>query len=132
MASSLCFAPLISSNVVVNRPGLISHKLSCGRANWITDASCSSRNAPFEALKVNATSNKPSTKPNSIRCAECDGDGAKKCTQCEGSGINSVDHFNGQFKAGNMCWLCRGKKEILCGSCNGAGFMGGFMSTFDD
>jgi len=27
---------------------------------------------------------------------------------------------------------CRGKRDILCGSCNGAGFLGGFMSTFDD
>uniref|UniRef100_A0A453S7R8 BSD2 cysteine rich domain-containing protein n=2 Tax=Aegilops tauschii subsp. strangulata TaxID=200361 RepID=A0A453S7R8_AEGTS len=26
----------------------------------------------------------------------------------------------------------RGKREILCGSCNGAGFLGGFMSTADD
>jgi len=28
--------------------------------------------------------------------------------------------------------FCRGKREILCGNCNGAGFMGGFMSTFDE
>lgn len=27
--------------------------------------------------------------------------------------------------------LYRGKREILCGSCNGAGFLGGFMSTSD-
>jgi hypothetical protein len=26
----------------------------------------------------------------------------------------------------------RGKKDILCGSCNGAGFMGGFMNTNDE
>lgn len=24
--------------------------------------------------------------------------------------------------------VCRGKKETLCGNCNGAGFLGGFMS----
>jgi hypothetical protein len=29
------------------------------------------------------------------------------CTQCEGSGVNSADHFNGRFKAGALCWLCR-------------------------
>ncbi|CAA0839397.1 DnaJ/Hsp40 cysteine-rich domain superfamily protein [Striga hermonthica] len=132
MANSLCFGPFISSNVVDNRPGLISHKFSSKKANWLSDATCSSKAAPFEALKLRATDSKPSTKPNSIICAECDGDGAKKCTQCQGTGVNSVDHFNGQFKAGNMCWLCRGKKEILCGNCNGAGFIGGFMSTFDD
>ncbi|KAG7030389.1 hypothetical protein SDJN02_08736, partial [Cucurbita argyrosperma subsp. argyrosperma] len=53
------------------------------------------------------------------------------CSQCKGTGVNSVDHFNGQFKAGSICWLCSGKKDILCGGCNGAGFMGGFMSTAD-
>ncbi|KAJ6856887.1 hypothetical protein NC651_038545 [Populus alba x Populus x berolinensis] len=107
----------------------------------------------FPSLEVKATdgSNK-STKPNSIVCADCDGNVACllvsltaqqqvscnctccaiSCTQCKGLGVNSVDHFNGQFKAGGLCWLCRGKREILCGSCNGAGFIGGFMSTFDE
>lgn len=33
--------------------------------------------------------------------------GAIQCTQCKGTGVNSVDHFNGQFKAGGLCWLCR-------------------------
>ncbi|KAG5225560.1 protein BUNDLE SHEATH DEFECTIVE [Salix suchowensis] len=86
----------------------------------------------FPSLEVKAVdgSNK-STKPNSIVCADCDGNGALSCTQCKGSGVNSTDHFNGQFKAGGLCWLCRGKREILCGNCNGAGFMGGFMSSFD-
>ncbi|KAB2041516.1 hypothetical protein ES319_D02G152400v1 [Gossypium barbadense] len=45
--------------------------------------------------------------------------GAKQCSQCKGTGVNLVDHFNGQFKAGGLCWLCRGKREILCGNCNG-------------
>lgn len=82
--------------------------------------------------------------------------GAKKCSQCEGTGINLVDHFNGQFKAGAKCWICRlisnyfvllwidepfainlillcsGRKEVLCGDCNGAGFIGGFLSRFDE
>ncbi|KAI3446945.1 hypothetical protein Pfo_003610 [Paulownia fortunei] len=131
MANSLCFAPLISLNNI-DKPGLISHKYTSRKANWITDATYSSKSAAFEALKVNAADNKSSTKPNSILCADCEGNGAKKCSQCQGTGVNSVDHFNGQFKAGALCWLCRGKKEILCGNCNGAGFMGGFMSTFDD
>ncbi|URD86983.1 bundle sheath defective protein 2 [Musa troglodytarum] len=88
----------------------------------------------FQSLRVKATesSTNSGTKPNSIVCADCDGNGAKLCTQCQGTGVNSVDHFNGRFKAGALCWLCRGKKEILCGNCNGAGFLGGFMSTFDE
>lgn len=32
--------------------------------------------------------------------------GAIQCSQCKGSGVNSVDIFNGQFKAGDSCWLC--------------------------
>ncbi|KAG9449616.1 hypothetical protein H6P81_009581 [Aristolochia fimbriata] len=79
-----------------------------------------------------ADNNKSQTKPVSIVCADCEGNGAKLCTQCEGTGVNSVDHFNGQFKAGGLCWLCRGKREILCGNCNGAGFLGGFLSSFED
>ena len=27
--------------------------------------------------------------------------------------MNSQDHFNGQFKAGGLCWLCRYVYEIL-------------------
>lgn len=33
--------------------------------------------------------------------------GAKQCGQCEGGGINIVDHYDGRFKAGASCWLCR-------------------------
>ncbi|KAF3453696.1 hypothetical protein FNV43_RR04137 [Rhamnella rubrinervis] len=94
-----------------------------------------SKAARFQSLEVKATESNQSTnasKTNSIVCANCEGNGAVLCSQCIGSGVNSVDHFNGQFKAGGLCWLCRGKREILCGECNGAGFIGGFMSTFDD
>ncbi|EPS61528.1 hypothetical protein M569_13269, partial [Genlisea aurea] len=107
---------------------LISRNCATRKANW----SCSRNSrADFEAVKASERSNS-STKPNSILCTECEGNGAKQCTQCGGSGVNSVDHFNGQFKAGGLCWLCRGKKEILCGNCNGAGFVGGFLSAFED
>ncbi|KAH7572403.1 hypothetical protein JRO89_XS04G0250600 [Xanthoceras sorbifolium] len=85
-----------------------------------------------DEMQAVATDSNQSTKQNSIVCADCDGNGSKQCSQCKGMGVNSVDHFNGQFKAGGLCWLCRGKREILCGNCNGAGFVGGFMSTFDE
>ncbi|KAK2660573.1 hypothetical protein Ddye_007106 [Dipteronia dyeriana] len=67
------------------------------------------------------------TKPNSVICGDCDGNGAVQCSQCKGNGVNSVDLFNGRFKAGDSCWLCGGKKDM-----NGAGFIGGFMRTFDE
>ncbi|XP_020088690.1 uncharacterized protein LOC109710489 [Ananas comosus] len=89
-------------------------------------------NPNFHSLKAKATESNQSTKKTSIVCICCEGNGAVLCTQCKGTGVNSVDHFNGQFKAGASCWLCRGKREILCGNCNGAGFMGGFLSTFDE
>ncbi|KAF7830289.1 protein SPA, chloroplastic-like [Senna tora] len=85
---------------------------------------------PFSLIAKGAPNN-PNTKPNSVICADCDGNGAVQCSQCKGSGVNSVDIFNGQFKAGDSCWLCGGRKEMLCGNCNGAGFIGGFLSTYD-
>ncbi|KAK4756571.1 hypothetical protein SAY87_006698 [Trapa incisa] len=54
------------------------------------------------------------------------------CSQCKGSKINWEDPFNRQIKAGDSCWLCGGRKEMLCGISNGAGFIGGSMSTFDE
>jgi len=32
--------------------------------------------------------------------------GAVTCRQCEG-GLNLKDHFEGRFKTGQLCWLCR-------------------------
>ncbi|KAF9662139.1 hypothetical protein SADUNF_Sadunf18G0022100 [Salix dunnii] len=83
-------------------------------------------------VRVKAAPSNQNTKPNSMICADCDGNGAVLCSQCKGSGVNSADLFNGRFKAGDSCWLCGGRKEMLCGNCNGAGFIGGFMSTFDE
>ncbi|KAL9338801.1 hypothetical protein Peur_067816 [Populus x canadensis] len=83
-------------------------------------------------VRVKAAPGNRNTKPNSMICADCDGNGAVLCSQCKGSGVNSADLFNGRFKAGDSCWLCGGRKEMLCGNCNGAGFIGGFMSTFDE
>ena len=85
----------------------------------------------FEVKASDGADSKQTTKYKSIVCTDCDGNGAVQCSQCKGTGVNSVDHFNGQFKAGGLCWLCRGKRDILCGGCNGAGFVGGFMSTAD-
>ncbi|KAF3788210.1 hypothetical protein EJ110_NYTH21439 [Nymphaea thermarum] len=88
--------------------------------------------AKHTSIRAKAADSDQRTKPNSIVCVDCEGNGVVVCSQCKGSGVNSVDHFNGRFKAGGLCWLCRGKKEILCGNCNGAGFVGGFMSSYDD
>ncbi|XP_010915797.1 protein BUNDLE SHEATH DEFECTIVE 2, chloroplastic isoform X2 [Elaeis guineensis] len=125
MASFLCFTqvnPVTFPTKSSNPPTFLAHKT-------VTISLSSS----FQSLKAKATdSSNQGTKPNSIVCADCDGNGAVLCKQCKGTGVNSVDHFNGQFKAGGTCWLCRGKREILCGNCNGAGFLGGFMSSFDD
>ncbi|ESR64176.1 hypothetical protein CICLE_v10009876mg [Citrus x clementina] len=131
MSNSLCFAP-VSSLKSSNRPGIAIESSVARKVSRVNEVFHSSKTVKIRSLKVKATdSNQSSTKTNSIICPDCDGNGAKQCSQCKGNGVNSVDHFNGQFKAGGLCWLCRGKREILCGNCNGAGFMGGFMSTGD-
>ncbi|KAK3438169.1 hypothetical protein EUGRSUZ_C02783 [Eucalyptus grandis] len=86
----------------------------------------------FRLVKAQAAKGDGRTKPKSMICTDCDGNGAVMCSQCKGSGVNSEDLFNGQFKAGDSCWLCGGRKHMLCGNCNGAGFIGGFMSTYDE
>ncbi|KAJ4708272.1 chaperone protein DnaJ-like [Melia azedarach] len=132
MANSLCFTPLCSLKSP-NKPGIIAIDNSVARkVIRVNEVFLNSRTIKIQSLEAKAADSNQSTKPNSIVCADCDGNGAKECSQCKGTGVNSVDHFNGQFKAGGLCWLCRGKREILCGNCNGAGFIGGFMSTFDD
>ncbi|KAJ9548656.1 hypothetical protein OSB04_021199 [Centaurea solstitialis] len=131
MTNSLCFNPLSSFKPLTN-PGLIGgNPTSSSKVIWVTNKNLKFQR--FQGLEAKATDGtKSDTKVNSIVCADCEGNGAIQCTQCKGNGVNSQDHFNGQFKAGGLCWLCRGKREILCGGCNGAGFRGGFMSTFDD
>ncbi|GMQ07031.1 hypothetical protein CsSME_00051397 [Camellia sinensis var. sinensis] len=131
MANSLCFTPLTSLNPP-NKPGLVVGNSTARKLIWMNGTTQNCKNTKFQSFEAKATDSNQSTKPNSIVCAKCEGNGAILCPQCEGNGVNSVDHFNGRFKAGGLCWLCRGKKEILCGECNGAGFLGGFMSTFDE
>ncbi|KAI6681671.1 hypothetical protein NL676_035552 [Syzygium grande] len=129
MANSLCFAPTCS---VQPPPRAVIGYPVAGKVLRLNEACNGTKVARFQSLEVKAAENSPDTKIRSIVCANCDGNGAVQCSQCKGTGVNSVDHFNGQFKAGGLCWLCRGKKEMLCGECNGAGFLGGFMSTFDE
>ncbi|KAJ7978915.1 Heat shock protein DnaJ, cysteine-rich domain containing protein [Quillaja saponaria] len=113
------------------KPGIVIGSSVAGKVFKINEAFQNSEAQKFQTLVVKATENNKGTKPSSIVCSNCEGNGAILCSQCKGTGVNSVDHFNGQFKAGGLCWLCRGKRDILCGDCNGAGFIGGFMSTFD-
>ncbi|KAB5514209.1 hypothetical protein DKX38_028115 [Salix brachista] len=114
----------------------------------------------FPSLEVKAVdgSNKR-TKPNSIVCADCDGNvrqlGSKflasvlvvhyralnakvrelilRTTSMDSSKL--VDYVGSAGKGSKLSshnyLLDTGKREILCGNCNGAGFMGGFMSSFD-
>ncbi|KAL1833193.1 protein BUNDLE SHEATH DEFECTIVE 2, chloroplastic [Daucus carota subsp. sativus] len=114
--------------IVAHRPGLSTSSCFC-RANFINQKLRGT--VKFSSVKAKATNSDQDTKKNSVICGDCDGNGAVLCSQCKGDGVNSVDHFNGQFKAGESCWLCGGKKDMLCGNCSGAGFVGGFMNTFD-
>ncbi|KAK9706162.1 hypothetical protein RND81_07G108000 [Saponaria officinalis] len=132
MANTLSFTPLSTLNTSAIPGGLIGNS-GVIRVISVNDGFSKFNSSRFQSLETKAIgSNTPATKPNSIVCADCDGNGAVACGQCKGGGVNTQDHFNGQFKAGALCWLCRGKREVLCGNCNGAGFCGGFMSTQDE
>ncbi|KAJ1410961.1 Heat shock protein DnaJ, cysteine-rich domain superfamily [Sesbania bispinosa] len=125
MVPSLCLTPQSSPSI-----GIESHSNSRHiRVNYVFQGPPTDK-CRFVTAKATPGGNQ-NTKPNSVICADCDGNGAVLCSQCKGSGVNSVDIFNGQFKAGDSCWLCGGRKEMLCGNCNGAGFIGGFLSTYD-
>ncbi|CAJ1973726.1 unnamed protein product [Sphenostylis stenocarpa] len=98
------------------------HGMSESQVAYVFQGSLTTK---YRLVIAEAAKGNRNTKPNSVICADCDGNGAVLCSQCKGSGVNSVDFFNGQFKAGDSCWLCGGRKEMLCGNCNGAGFVGG-------
>ncbi|KAK9279249.1 hypothetical protein L1049_012927 [Liquidambar formosana] len=130
MAKAVCFAhvnPFKDTQTGTHIGNSINQKV-----HRIDDVFRNSPTVKFNTLKAKAAKSNQSKKPNSVICADCDGNGAVLCSQCKGSGVNSIDYFNGQFKVGESCWLCGGKKDMLCGNCNGAGFVGGFMSTFDE
>ncbi|XP_059460736.1 protein BUNDLE SHEATH DEFECTIVE 2, chloroplastic-like [Corylus avellana] len=130
MASALSSPPLTSVRATP-RPGKCMGKHN-NQSQVKHDGFQRSPATKFRNLKAKAAKSNPSAKPNSVICSDCDGNGAVQCSQCKGSGVNSVDLFDGQFKAGDSCWLCGGKKDMLCGNCNGAGFVGGFLSTYDE
>ncbi|KAB2618636.1 hypothetical protein D8674_014505 [Pyrus ussuriensis x Pyrus communis] len=106
MATSLSFTPLCSFNSI-NKPRVYIENSTRGNVIRVNEVFRSSKAANFQSWEVKATDGTPTTKVNSIVCSACEGNGAKACSQCEGTGVNSVDHFNGQFKAGGVCWLCR-------------------------
>ncbi|XVE53626.1 hypothetical protein DITRI_Ditri03aG0017800 [Diplodiscus trichospermus] len=128
MASASYSAPRFLPFISAQKLRSISNASSCDQKPFSNHGAF----AKLHPVKAKATPSNRNTKPNSVICADCDGNGAVLCSQCKGSGVNSVDFFDGQFKAGDSCWLCGGKKEMLCGNCNGAGFVGGFMSTDDE
>ncbi|KAL8129561.1 hypothetical protein V2J09_018716 [Rumex salicifolius] len=130
MATSVGFTALASLNTP-SKPGVLISRNSAPRSvTFLGEGFLNSGTLRLQSMEVKATADKPpATKSGSILCGDCEGNGVVQCKQCEGKGVNSKDHFNGQFKAGALCWLCRGRREILCGNCNGAGFCGGFMST---
>ncbi|KAJ4707897.1 Chaperone protein DnaJ-like [Melia azedarach] len=131
MASASCLVAQLPFTATL-KPRVYAAISSNRKAYLIHDIFRKNTTDKLHSAKAKAAGNNGSTKPNSVICADCDGNGAVQCSQCKGSGVNSADLFNGQFKAGDSCWLCGGKKHMLCGNCNGAGFIGGFMSTFDE
>ncbi|KAL0903788.1 hypothetical protein M5K25_025838 [Dendrobium thyrsiflorum] len=119
MINAGCFA--CANSILISHPTKSSiaspyfpiskSKISFQSHNARKPSTACSPNSNIQSFRVNAAGFNPSTKPNSIVCSDCDGNGAILCTQCKGTGVNSVDHFNGQFKAGELCWLCSFRSE---------------------
>ncbi|ONI34394.1 hypothetical protein PRUPE_1G480000 [Prunus persica] len=102
MAYALYLVPL-SSLKATPEPG--NHSSTQGPVR-IDNLVQNSTTARFFHVKAKAEKSNESIKPNSMVCSDCEGNGAILCSQCKGSGVNSADLFNGQFKAGDSCWLC--------------------------
>eukprot|EP00232_Nephroselmis_pyriformis_P029755 CAMPEP_0182861924 /NCGR_PEP_ID=MMETSP0034_2-20130328/5771_1 /TAXON_ID=156128 /ORGANISM="Nephroselmis pyriformis, Strain CCMP717" /LENGTH=156 /DNA_ID=CAMNT_0024993911 /DNA_START=14 /DNA_END=481 /DNA_ORIENTATION=+ len=96
-----------------------------GRRSVAASAESDEKSAGRDPLQDKLDSAESSGKETSLFCDECEGSGNINCSQCKGGGKNLCDHFQGRFKEGQTCWLCRGKKLMLCGNCNGAGFKEG-------
>ncbi|CAI7744077.1 unnamed protein product [Closterium sp. NIES-53] len=129
--ASLVTVTAVSSVKLSSSQFLASHKPSAeagrskGRVFQVRVRASDDENKPVVGPDVAAVA----AKTGSILCTDCEGNGAVQCKQCQGGGVNLEDHFQGRFKKGTSCWLCRGKRTILCGNCNGAGFVGGFLSN---
>ncbi|KAH9322861.1 hypothetical protein KI387_017500, partial [Taxus chinensis] len=85
---------------------LISAKHSCHHNNVRSEHNISSEQPKKRILVKTKVAENTSPSKSSILCSNCDGNGMVQCSQCKGDGVNSTDHFNGQFKAGEICWLC--------------------------
>jgi len=72
--------------------------------------------------------NPSNAQEGTLLCATCGGDGERRCPECDDNCQNLPgieERFGGRYKVGELCWLCRGKRMLLCGDCSGAGFAQG-------
>uniref|UniRef100_A0A5B7C656 Uncharacterized protein n=1 Tax=Davidia involucrata TaxID=16924 RepID=A0A5B7C656_DAVIN len=75
MANSICSTPLTFFNPP-NKPGLIIiGNSTAGKVLWINDITQNCKNTKFQSLMAKATDSNQRTKPNSIVCSDCDGNG---------------------------------------------------------
>ncbi|XP_018439617.1 protein BUNDLE SHEATH DEFECTIVE 2, chloroplastic isoform X2 [Raphanus sativus] len=111
MANSLCF--LASPPTSCIQSSIKSHIpthfffLGSDQNSSLTQKRQVFQTCKSKSFKIQATDGTETTKSNSILCPNCEGKGAVACSQCKGGGVNLIDHFNGQFKAGDSCWLLR-------------------------
>jgi len=81
--------------------------------------------------------------PDSTVCPDCNAKGIVVCWACKGTGVNdedceeligtSVENLRQQsgvmnalwyFHKGGPCWICRGKPDVPCTTCEGTGIRG--------
>ncbi|XVF88376.1 hypothetical protein PTKIN_Ptkin19aG0045800 [Pterospermum kingtungense] len=74
MANSLCFSSVCSFNTP-NKPGIVIDNSFTRKVLRVNEVFQSSRSARIQSLEAKAADKSPRTKPNSIVCADCDGNG---------------------------------------------------------
>ncbi|CAI5930626.1 unnamed protein product [Closterium sp. NIES-64] len=107
--ASLVTVTAVSSVKLSSSQFMASHKPSVeagrskGRVFQVRVRASDDENKPVVGPDVAAVA----AKTGSILCTDCEGNGAVQCKQCQGGGVNLEDHFQGRFKKGTSCWLCR-------------------------
>ncbi|KAK3001432.1 hypothetical protein RJ639_021832 [Escallonia herrerae] len=119
MSNSLCYTSFTSFKAP-NKPGVVpSSNCPAQRVLLINPPTQNSRNGKFQSLEVQWEEHFGS-KRDFIDDIKMEGVVASVSLPSF-----HKSHLLLKLKLG-------GKREILCGDCNGAGFVGGFMSTFDE
>ncbi|KDP32402.1 hypothetical protein JCGZ_13327 [Jatropha curcas] len=86
MVNTLCFTP-VCSLVSPNKPGVILGDSVAGKVLRVGKIFQSSKSSKFQSLEAKAAGGNKGTKPNSIVCADCDGNDLLMLIPVKGRGF---------------------------------------------